>query len=162
MPGESIEPFALQPGEGFAVANPVGGTLTFKLIGEQCGGALTAIESVPAPGEGPPLHVHAEDELIYVLDGTLRVKVADDIVEAPTGSFVFLARNIPHTWQNVGDAPARFFAAVFPAQTGFEEFFRRYEELPEEERGVEAFARLAAETKAFEVVGPPLAVSDPL
>ena len=28
--------------------------------------------------------------------------------------------------------------------------------------GVEAFARVAAETQAFEVVGPPLSESDPL
>jgi hypothetical protein len=48
-----------------------------------------------------------------------------------------------------------------PATAAFEEFFKRYAELPAEERGVEAFARLAAETEAFEVVGPPLAVSDP-
>jgi hypothetical protein len=44
----------------------------------------------------------------------------------------------------------------------FEEFFKRYAQLPAEERDVEAFARVAAETKAFEVVGPPLAESDPL
>jgi hypothetical protein len=55
----------------------------------------------------------------------------------------------------------RFFATVMPATAAFEEFFKRYAELPAEERGVEAFARLAAETEAFEVVGPPLAVSDP-
>jgi hypothetical protein len=49
-----------------------------------------------------------------------------------------------------------------PAATAFEEFFTRYAQLPVEERGVEAFARLAAETSAFRVVGPPLAQSDPL
>jgi hypothetical protein len=49
-----------------------------------------------------------------------------------------------------------------PAAVAFEEFFKRYAQLPVEERGVEAFARVAAETKAFEVVGPPLADSDPL
>ena len=57
---------------------------------------------------------------------------------------------------------ARFFITVFPAATGFEEFFRRYDQLPDGERGLEAFARLAEETKAFSVVGPPLAVSHPL
>jgi hypothetical protein len=49
-----------------------------------------------------------------------------------------------------------------PAAVAFEEFFKRYAQLPAEERGVDAFARLAAEKKAFEVVGPPLAESDPL
>jgi hypothetical protein len=64
--------------------------------------------------------------------------------------------------RGVGAEPARFFATVMPATTAFEQFFARYAELPAEERGVEAFARLAAETNAFRVVGPPLAQSDPL
>ena len=44
----------------------------------------------------------------------------------------------------------------------FEQFFSRYAQLPVEERGVEAYARLAAETEAFRIVGPPLSQSDPL
>ena len=55
----------------------------------------------------------------------------------------------------------RFFAGVMPAAVGFEEFFARYARLPAEERGTEAFARLATETKAFDVLGPPLAQSEP-
>jgi hypothetical protein len=69
---------------------------------------------------------------------------------------------MPHTWQNIGAEPLRFFATITPAAVEFEEFFKRYAQLPAEERGVEAFARVAAETNAFEVVGPPLAQSDPL
>ena len=54
----------LAPGEGAVVKNPVGGPLTFKIRGAQTNGALTAFESVAAPGEGPPLHVHEhEDEI---------------------------------------------------------------------------------------------------
>jgi hypothetical protein len=49
-----------------------------------------------------------------------------------------------------------------PAATAFEEFFRRYAALPVDERGTEAFARIATETQALKVLGPPLAVSDPL
>ena len=83
------------------------------------------------------------------------------MIEALPGSFVFIPRNTPHTWQNVGEGRARFLATIFPASVEFEEFFRRYAELPPEERGVEAFSRLAAETGAMEVIGPPLAQSDP-
>lgn len=159
---DEIRSLAVQPDEGFAVESPTGGVLSFKLTSDESGGAITACEAFSPPGEGPPLHVHRENELIYVVEGKLRVKLGDQIVEAPPGAFVFLAHDIPHTWQNIGGVDARFFIAVFPAATTFEEFFRRYNELPAEERGLEAFARLAAETKAFEVVGPPLAASDPL
>jgi oxalate decarboxylase/phosphoglucose isomerase-like protein (cupin superfamily) len=100
--------------------------------------------------------------VIYTLAGSLRVKLGDTLREAPAGSFVSIPRGTPHTWQNVGSEPLRFFATIMPAAVAFEEFFKRYAQLPVEERGVEAFARVAVETKAFEVVGPPLAESDPL
>jgi quercetin 2,3-dioxygenase len=102
--------------------------------------------------------------LIYTLEGEFRVRLGDTVYEAPPGTFVFIPHGTPHTWQNVGAEPARFFAAVMPAASAFEEFFVRYAQLPaaeRAERGVEAFTRLAAETEAFRVVGPPLAESDP-
>jgi quercetin dioxygenase-like cupin family protein len=152
----------LAPGEGLSVENPLGGLFTFKITRDESDGALTAIETFVVRQEGPPLHVHEQDELIYTLAGSLRVKLADTLSEAPAGSFVFIPRGTPHTWQNVGVEPLRFFATIMPAAVAFEEFFKRYAQLPAEERGVEAFARVAAETQAFEVVGPPLAESDPL
>ena len=75
---------------------------------------------------------------------------------------MFIPSGTTHTWQHIGEARARGFATIMPAARAFEEFFRRYAELPVDERGVDAFARLAAETGAFEVLGPPFATSDPL
>ena len=158
-----VEPIAVARGEGLSVESPVGGAITFKLTAGESGGALTAIEATAAPGEGPPLHVHrAQDEVIYTLVGEFRVKLADEMINAPAGSFVFIPRGTPHTWQNVGAAPARFFAILMPAATGFEQFFTRYAALPPQERGLEAFARLSRETQAMEVLGPPLAQSNPI
>jgi quercetin dioxygenase-like cupin family protein len=163
MSQHGMRPFALAPGEGTSVENPTGGFTTFKAVSDQSGGGLTAIEGVSAPGEGPPLHVHWEqDEFIYTLDGTFRVRLGDDLIEAPPRSFVFIPRNTPHTWQNIGDGTARFVATLIPASVEFEEFFLRYADLPPGERGIEAFSRLAAETGAVEVLGPPLAQSHPL
>ena len=156
-----MQPFALAPDEGISVENPVGGVLTFKIRSEQSGGRLTALDTVAMPGEGPPLHVHPdEDEFIYVLEGEFRVKLGDELIGAAPGAFVFIPRGTPHTWQNVGDTPARFFAGVLPATIAFEQFFTRYSQLPDEQRGSEAFARLASETNAFKVLGPPLARSE--
>ena len=86
-----------------------------------------------------------EDEFIYILEGDIRVKLENELIEAAPGSFVFIPRGTAHTWQNVSDAPARFFAGVIPAAIAFEEFFARYALLPAEERGTEAFAHLATE-----------------
>jgi hypothetical protein len=71
-------------------------------------------------------------------------------------SFVYIPRGTPHTWLNAGESFARFVFTLTPAAPAFERFFVRYAELPPEERGVEAFTRLAHEMQAMEVVGPPL------
>lgn len=155
-----VQPFAVAPGEGFTVVNPTGAVTTFKAMADACGGTITAIEGSAAPGEGPPLHVHRrQDELIYTLEGTYRVKLADQVFDAPVGTFIFIPQGTPHTWQNTGDTLARFFAAFAPAAPEFEQFFVRFGDLAPSERGVAAFARLAEETHAMEVVGPPLAHS---
>jgi hypothetical protein len=44
----------------------IGLTLRVRVPPETTGGALTAIETVNAPGYGPPLHRHRETEIFYV------------------------------------------------------------------------------------------------
>jgi quercetin dioxygenase-like cupin family protein len=147
-----------RPGEGGTVDNPLGGDVVFKARGEQTEGALTAFETVVAPGEGPPLHTHAnEDESLYVLDGGVRFKLGDEIRAAPAGSFVFIPRGAPHTWQNVGDGPARVLIHFTPS--GMERFFDGFAAL--ETPGPAAFETVGAEV-GMDVVGPPLAESDPV
>ncbi len=86
-------PLTVGPNEGATIQGPVGGPLTFKVRGDQTNGALTVLENTVAPDEGPPLHVHAnEDESWYVLDGHLRFKLDAEIHSAPAGSFVFVPR----------------------------------------------------------------------
>jgi mannose-6-phosphate isomerase-like protein (cupin superfamily) len=81
------------------VENPVGGPLTFKLRGAETNGTLAAFESIVRPGEGPPLHVHLnEDEIWHALEGTFRVRLTDDVRDAPAGSFVFIPRGVAYTW----------------------------------------------------------------
>jgi quercetin dioxygenase-like cupin family protein len=95
IPDENPRPFVSTPGDGQTVKNPVGGPLTFKARGAQTGGALTAFESIAAPGEGPPLHRHAsEDEVLYELQGRLRVRLEETVHEAPAG-FGQTPGNIP-------------------------------------------------------------------
>ena len=154
------EPFHLAPGEGPSVENPAGGRITFKAMADTTGGAMTVVEATAAPGEGPPLHVHRDqDETIYVLDGRYRVRLGERDVDAPAGAFVFIPRGTPHAWQNAGPEVARFLATLAPADVRFERFFVRYAELEPGARGPEAFARIAAETQAMEVLGPPLSAA---
>ncbi len=156
---EGLEAVHLGPGEGVAVGSPVGGVITFKVRGAQSGGSLMVLESELSPGEGPPCHVHAnEDEGWYALEGELRFRLGDDILPAPAGSFVFVPRGMPHCFQNVGQGPARILAIFTPA--GMEGFFERFAALPEDEAGLEGFRREGAGA-GMDVVGPPLARSHP-
>jgi quercetin dioxygenase-like cupin family protein len=85
--------FLRGPGDGDQFDNPTGGAVTYRARGEETDGALTVIETVVAPGEGPPLHVHvSEDEFIYVLEGRLRFRLAGALRDAPAGSFVFIPK----------------------------------------------------------------------
>jgi quercetin dioxygenase-like cupin family protein len=151
---------AMAPGEGVTMPNPVGGPVTFKVRGAETGGALTALETVVAPGEGPLLHVHGgEEELLYVLEGEVRFRLGDDWFSTAPGGCVFVPRGVPHAFQNVGEAPARMLVVFTPA--GMERFFERFAELAPARPPAEAFTA-AGRTAGMDVVGPPLAVSDPV
>jgi quercetin dioxygenase-like cupin family protein len=150
-------PIAVGPGEGPTIEGPAGGPLTFKVRGEQTNGALTAFENVIAPGDGPPLHVHAaEDESWYVLEGDLRFRLGTQIAAAPAGSFVFVPRGTPHCFQNVGAQPARILVLFTPS--GMERFFDRFASLPAGPVDPDAFRRIGREV-GMDVVGPPLGAS---
>lgn len=160
MTDENVRPFVIGPGEGRKLRSPVGGNVTQLAFGDQSGGALTALETSAPPGEGPPLHVHVnEDEVIYVLEGELQVSLDGTVHEAAVGSFVFIPRGVAHTWQAVGDQSARFVFMFTPAAPGMEEFFARAAELTDDAGVAEAFKSFAADA-GMNVVGPPLARSD--
>ena len=151
------EPLIHRPDDGEPLPNPVGGEITVAFGAEETAGRLTALVTVAAPSEGPPLHTHAnEDECLVVLEGRMRFRLGDDIEDAPAGSLVFVPRGAAHTWQNVGDTPARMLVLFTPS--GMERFFERFAALGTP--GPETF-RDAAQGTGMEVVGPPLAQSHP-
>jgi quercetin dioxygenase-like cupin family protein len=149
---------AVAPAEAEFIRSPVGGDLTFLVRAEQSNGALLALQTTAPPGEGPPLHTHTrEEETIYVVSGDFRWQVGDEVSAAPPGSFAFIPRGVPHTWQNIGDQPGTILVTFMPA--GMEGFFESLSRLTEFDP--EEFRAAGAE-KGTEMVGPPLAVSHPL
>jgi quercetin dioxygenase-like cupin family protein len=153
-------PIAVRPGEGTTIQGPAGGPLTYKVRGEQTDGSLTVFENLIAPGDGPPLHVHAsEDESWYVIEGQLRFRLDEEMYNAPAGSFVFVPRGTQHCFQNVGGQPARILVMFTPS--GMERFFDRFAALPEGSDLPGAFASIGRDV-GIEVVGPPLSRSHPL
>ncbi|GAB3733461.1 hypothetical protein GCM10027598_58120 [Amycolatopsis oliviviridis] len=81
-------------------------------------------EIVVAPHvEGPPQHRHAQhDEGFYVVRGTVRFTVGDDVHDAPAGSLVMVPPGAPHTFANPGDEPAVILNTFTPDL--FVQYFR--------------------------------------
>jgi quercetin dioxygenase-like cupin family protein len=106
--------YAVRAGEGVPDRDP-----EVKASGRSTGGSLTVIEFTV--DEGPPKHTHTrEDESIYVFTGALQVECGEDTFEAGPGSFVFLPRNLAHTFRSIG-APATALLIVTPG--GLDEYF---------------------------------------
>jgi quercetin dioxygenase-like cupin family protein len=63
-----------------------------------------------------PLHKHEEDEAWYVLEGTLRVRVGEQVHQITAGGAVIVPGEIPHTFWNPRPEPARY-VLVMGAQT---------------------------------------------
>lgn len=85
-----------------------------------------------------PLHRHRnEDELSYVLTGTLGALLGDDVVTAGPGSWVFKPRGQWHSFWNAGDTRCEIIEIISPA--GFENYFR---EVAAHWGDLEAFAEI--------------------
>jgi hypothetical protein len=90
--------------------------------------------------------------------GSVSKPLEEAVHEAPAGSFVFLPRDVPHTWQNGGETRARILVVFTPAAPGMERSFERAAELPDDTRAADAFGTFAGDA-GMEVLGPPLAQS---
>jgi mannose-6-phosphate isomerase-like protein (cupin superfamily) len=155
-----IAPFAVQSGGGTSLETPTGGACIIKADTGNTNGALTVMEFVIPPKQGPGLHTHLrEDEVWYVLEGDFRFRTGGEMLRVSTGGMAFGPRGTPHTFQNVGDVSGRLLVITTPS--GLERFFEQFAELSP---GPVDPAMIAALGHAnwVEFVGPPLAVSDPL
>jgi mannose-6-phosphate isomerase-like protein (cupin superfamily) len=140
--------------------------ISVKATAKTTGGAFGLIESWIAPGFSPPLHVHhREDESFYVLEGEVTMQCGDQRFRASAGAFVFLPRDVPHTFVVEGNRPARMLTLLTPG--GGEGFFIEGGREPDGEGlppdlppDIERLRRVSADFGA-EIVGPPIAAGGP-
>ncbi len=113
--------FHVPPGQGESVE--LGGVgVQFKVPGVSTGGSFAIVEHPVEPGVIVEPHTHAhEDELSYVLEGTIWARVGDEEIEAEAGSYLWKPRGVQHTFWNTGPKPARIIELISPA--GLEIFF---------------------------------------
>jgi quercetin dioxygenase-like cupin family protein len=157
---QPLTPLVVRQDGAPTIQGPVGGRLTFTARGKQTGGLLTAFVNEVAPGEGPPLHTHADEaETWFILEGRLRFLLDGALEDAPAGTFVFVPKGVAHAFQNIGDTPARLLVQFMPSGH-MESFFDQFAALDADADIPEAFRRIGASV-GMDVVGPPLGRSHP-
>ena len=126
------------------------------------GGAYALVEHTLGPGLiGAPPHRHArEDELSYVLEGTLTVWRDGTVTEAGPGTVVPKPRGEWHTFWNAGRTSVRFLELISPP--AFVGYFGELATLvaPDREPDLGAIAALAARYEMefdFAALGPLMA-----
>ena len=78
---------------------------------------------MPPNFPGPPLHLHREQfDSFYVLEGTLTLRLGEEMHELGPGSFALIPPGTLHTYSNQGGEPLRVLN--FGAPAGFEGYFR--------------------------------------
>lgn len=123
MPADDPQPVFVPPGAGRTLEFA---GVTHILTGAQTGGAYYLFESVFGPGAGNKLHLHRrEDEVGYVLEGALEIRLADQTVVVAAGSAAHLPRHIPHALRNPLATPSRYLFMAIPA--GLDQWFEALE-----------------------------------
>jgi len=99
-------PVVLAPGEGRAY--PMGRiSAVFKADEAETQSRYSVSEWWLEPHtQGPGAHSHAEDDIFYVIGGTMSVLVNGKWIDATKGSFVLIPGGVTHDFENRGNARA--------------------------------------------------------
>ena len=128
-----------------------------KISGADVGGRMSVIEVKTPPGQGPPMHIHLEqNEWMYLLEGSFGLQCGTEKTVLQTGDSFMAPKGIPHSYVVLGDTPARHLNVYDPAGE-IEAFFRDYEK--NHPPGAKPDSAKAAESEKMyrvRVVGPPL------
>jgi mannose-6-phosphate isomerase-like protein (cupin superfamily) len=91
----------------------------FKADGAEAAGRYSISEWWLEPNTtGPGAHSHPEDDVFYVIEGTMSLRVGDEWIDAPAGSFVLVPGGVTHDFEN--RSPARAGALNLSCPGGFE------------------------------------------
>jgi quercetin dioxygenase-like cupin family protein len=145
-------------GEGDKQSFLGGGLHTWKLMAEDTDGAFFLIEDVMVQGKTTPLHRHPEaDEMTYLLEGEILVKVDGNETRVGAGGMSFVPKGVAHAFVVVSDS-ARLLTLHSPAATS-QAFYRGASEPATDDTAETVdIARLQAAAKenprGIEILGP--------
>ncbi len=129
--------------------------LTVKLPPEASDKSLTIIETINAPGFGPPLHSHHETEVFRVLEGRYLYEVNGKRFEAGEGEVVSVPGGDAHTFVNISDRPSRQLVIMLPGMDAQKFFFDLNEVFVTGKRDMAALNAFG-EPWGVKFLGPPI------
>jgi quercetin dioxygenase-like cupin family protein len=123
----------------------IGIGITMKTDGKSTHDAYSMFEyAVPPQTSGPPPHVHTrEDESFICLAGRLDVMLGGENFTIGHGDYLFMPRDVVHTFRNASDEEARVISVVSPA--GLERYYQALAELPEGPPDISAIKEIMAD-----------------
>jgi quercetin dioxygenase-like cupin family protein len=96
--------------------------VTVRVPASDTDGAYSVAEYKLEPRRLVPPHTHArEQEVSYVLEGEIGLRVGAEELTATPGSFVRKPPDVPHTFWNATERSARVLEIISPG--GFESYF---------------------------------------
>lgn len=112
----------MRPNEGKPVWLGTRIGATQKVSEKETGDSFSVVELTITPGSIVVPHTHTrEDEVSFVIEGEIGVKIGDQVFTATSGAYVFKPRNVPHTFWNAGTENARTIEMITPP--GFANYF---------------------------------------
>jgi len=119
MKPDPTQPIFVPAGSGTVLESLA---ITHRLTSEQTEGRLYLFETAFGPGDGNRLHVHRrEDEIGYVLEGALEVRLRDQTRVLAAGGVARLPRGIAHAIRNPLETPSRYLFMCVPG--GLDQLF---------------------------------------
>ena len=91
----------------------------WDLAGPQNGVSSTLSYAILGDGAGAPLHFHEDDELIVILEGTLEVRLGDEVRRVGADHTVVVPPRVPHGFTSVGPGKSRIMG-FFPVPHPFD------------------------------------------
>ena len=89
--------------------------VTHLLTSQQTGDAFYLFESTFDPETGNRLHAHGrEDEIAYVLEGALEVRLPTETRSLEAGGVARLPKGLPHAIRNPLKTPSRYLFIAVP------------------------------------------------
>jgi quercetin dioxygenase-like cupin family protein len=148
----NIASLVLNANEGETTFEASGEYWIWKATAETTNGRYDQGVIITLPQVGPPEHTHQQEELLYILEGTYRVKLGENLFTASTGTFIRIPGGVRHAWH--GLTAGKMLTTFLPGGLrGFFEELRPLYLAPQLD--MQALTALGARY-GLEVTGPPL------